>query len=1635
MTIYNAEIITANNFSLGFPHEKIKNKIPRDNYIVQIESLLIDNNILFIDGEEDSGKTTLLVDFLKKHQQNSVSIFFRPLNKIDYEIDYFFENANDQLDFLLNDKKSDKDVQSSILNFRSLLHRLRKKYKNRDKKFYFIIDGLENNTDESIELLSQIIDLIPLAEDFIRLIITGSPKKIKSKIGTLVKCDIETINVLGFNMDESSKFTGITDQHIVEQFFKVTKGFPGRLNTINRLLEKGISIEKISENDSYTNYVNLDCEEIDLKSKNSIALISVVTFSEKNFTIDELCTILDLEKSEISNILDSMPVLERNEKICFVSGTHKKFFTNRLRNTKNSTKELLIKYYTDSNTISSKYELFKIFSENNQWNKVEEIVDENFITSLIENTGSLQKVSDSIEKVFEASSNLKNYSSIFKYSLIGSIINELDSYTFWESEIIARLAINDYSGAINLAESAVLKVDRLRLLSLIARKQKESNKTVDENLSETINELYKTIDLSGTGNVIYDIVSNLIYALPSLAVEIIENSSSEKKAGNINNWIIAKLSFAAINSLDEEGDKKIDAINKLNNPETEKINRAIAFMIGNYSCEKVIIEVKKIEDPNEKIRFLRLWLSNNKFDINDEDKVKIINFSIDQIIKSSTENTVSFEILKDFNAQLPTIRNYDAKSKILDRFKALEPNIQDIGQTKDKFIYQLNMFQTQYKLSTDKGIHFINQIIKNVESIDDLLIKFESYSEIYHKLTIYSTPEIKKKKTFVYHQIQQLADELLSQSANHYQSLLNIVETISSSDPVLSLDIIRKVNTIISRDRLRIHLLESYLKNNVSKINFSTLKTIQIEIESPNFKEIMVRLVLERLNDSKSLPNDVITNLLFFSDQIPKFSISPSDKLNCYILVLKIISKNDFWFKKLAEGIKKKIDHEFNKIGREWEKIDYAYKLCAELVTVDRNYAKEKFNEGEKIKENTWLDSGSIAQVYINTLSLTIKCFEGILLNKENFDKEYRILEQLITDLPSEFDRIILWTQLAVTAYVHNRIEFSKKIYDKYIFQQFNTPENKSFIHEDSLETMILVRIFNPDLANELIRKMSYFSRENCCNIIVDFYLSKKNPFNYYEGDIFNNKIELQDIYNTISVMELCEMDNNIYTMIDKICKSEIIKDLTKIQIADIVDKLTKIIDQKLPDQRNIKHDGYKIIAKIKVKLLNKNERNYDDLFNSAQALQNVSDRLFVNYTLLESIPFSKFNLISKKGLFDKIVIDLNSLPNNYEFVDRVSQISETMFKCERMEWKKIIDKAFVFSKEIEEGSEAYNFQRKMIDSIYRVDEDVAKDLINSIDKENNDFKQRRLLKKYYDTLEISNKIRNNKTIQEKEKEDTRIIISGLRRALGSINSGKVSIKKIDDIVKYLDIGYKTPLLECLSLFSFYFANCARTQVPKNSTSEISKINDTNFYEIVQSLNLIQFLSRKRKLDIENNRKNFIESNFKSNFIAKPGTRAEALSYLRDWALDQAEEYLIIADPYFCESDLELIKYFKQVNENLTIQILTNNGSTDKEIQQKFLDFWKKISDEEAPITKITICWVPDDNNNTPFHDRCIITKGSGLRIGTSIKSLGNKKDSEISLMKNDEINTLLEESLNGFLSGNNHFAGSQRIKYQSFSL
>jgi len=1642
-------LIDTTFYSDGFPKALGKHLIPRTNYLAQIEDgFNNDVNLFFIEGEEDSGKTFLAAQFVRKYVNSTISVFFNPLNNLDYQNEYFCSNAVFQIRHILKENISEDDNQLiSTEQYRQTLYQLRKLLKRKKDKINIVIDGLELKIKETPQFIRDLFANLPFGEEYFRIIISGNKSDFLSIYNQLRREESKQISLSGFSDSEISKYLGITDPEpsAIRDLYKVTKGYPGRLKTLKRLIDsEGYTLEEISSSTNYTTWLELDCESVDLTISKNNVIMSLLCLTERSFSKEDISKICLIDIEEVESIVDKLQILDASGRIVSItSPAHKRYLANILRINRSKIDELLIKFYAENESLNSLIDLPVLYTNKREWGKVIEILDERYLNKVLETTGSLKLVTNTLELGVQAAEKSTRYPDMLRYAIQGSIVNELDNYLFWESEIEARISIHDFIGAIALAESAVVLVDRLRLLALIARRQKEFNNSIDEVLINLIQELYKTIDLSEAGEKIYDIVSHLIYAIPNLAIEIIEKSSGEVDDNNINDWVLAKLSIAAIDSDSKDSgktnsSKKIAAIPNLNNSSFKKINRAISFLVGNYTAEKVLDEVQKISDSDEKLKLLRLWLTNNRTNV--ENIETVIDTALNELIATSSETSVSMEVLNELTSQLPFVKDPQAREQLYKRFRSIENDLSEFGMTKSKFIFRLSMFHTEYFLYRENSIKTINKIINDIDDLDDLLVKIEAYAETFDKLTSIKHAFFNDKVNFIYSRILKLTKQLYDTTASQYKISEYFIKTIGKQNPRLALKIIYEMNNVERRERSRIIVWESYLDNNLKNVQIDILKEIEKTLEVSISKDMFYLDVLERYAEAKSLHHKIIFQLLYFTQEIHNFS-SLDDKIRGYTLGYRIILKNEEWKQKLAKKFEDNIYNSWNTLEADWEKIDQGFTLCYELAKHNTALSKRIFDETEQIKSRGWLDSKLVAYTYLYSIKLIIRAFYGLMSSSTNTDDDLRILGDLIARVPSEIEKLRLWTEVGFYAINALNDTILKKVTNERVIHMVHDIVNKKIDIAHAIDALTLIHITDPKLVDRYLNRCNKELKEASYGKICDYYITKRNPFEAYEEEIIKYNSVFGDLTKAISVLDQMVTDSGIFYLMDHICRAiqaGANKELSKPQITTLTDELKEVAARKFPDQKNIKHDGFKILADLKIARTAKHSSfpptYWEDILNRAEKIPNLSDIIFIKSILLEDLPFEKIANGSaiKKRVYESIIVGLNALPAHYEFVERVIDISENMYAVEKTSWKKCVDRAFNISGELKDGTDVYQSQKKIIDSMYRLDSSFAKELVKQLDNDNQQTKINKLLNKHLETLEVAEKIKNNKTIEQKSRENATTMVNSIYMILRGLNSERILPKKIADISNFLQLGNKLPLHEVFPIYMYYLNNCAR-MYRSTKDGSMCTLHKDNFREAVSATNLIQILSQKKKVTEKSYRQFFIDEEFSTNKAIKPGTREAAFAFIRTWIAEQAEEFIIIADPYFGKEDLEILKLIKETNNTLNVDILGSKDAMIDDVEDQYRKYWKKISDEEPPFVNITFVRT-QDNADDPFHDRWLITKNSGLRIGTSINSLGIKKESEISVMKPNEALRIREDTLSEYITRRKREFNNQRLYYRGFS-
>lgn len=1646
------KIINTAFYSIGFPQVRSSEFIERSNYFSQFDDKFENgSNLIILEGKEDSGKTTICAQFALRNIETSISIFFNPHHKLDYSLEFYCSNFIYQAKHILGVEQPENiERLLSVEEYNQTLFALRKSLRSSKKKITLIIDGLEEKINENNSFIVELMNIIPFGENIFRIIISGNEKDYLKIHKKLAKQNIESIDTIGFSpleIEEFLKGINLSDTERSE-LSKITHGLPGRLNTIRRILTtSNTRYEDVLNSNTYGAWLELDCNSVNLDNPFISSVISLLSLSDKSYPSDELAKICCTTKEEIDKLILTHSILEKSgDNIKLISNGHKNYFAGILRGNKSKVEEMLINYYVSDGSVNSIIELPKLHAKSKDWSKVLDVLDADYLPRIIENTGSLLIVNESLKLGIQASDEINKYGHLWRYSIQGGIVNELDNFLFWESEIEARIAISDFTGSILLAESAVLKIDRLRLLALIAKRQKQLNNSVDEELTDLIKDLYAEIDLFNVGEKIYDIVGDLLYAMPNLAIEIIEKSSDSMDNGNINDWIVTKLSFAAIDSSLKENDqsensKKLEAIQSLNNPKVKKINKAISFLVGNYSADKVILEVNKLEDSNEKLRLLRLWLNNNKSNIIGVENV--MDLALDQLIEESSSSAITVDLLKELSNNLPFLKNEKEQKELCSRFQNLEKNVKESALSKNKYIFQLNIIHTQFNLNNNAWKSKLNELIKEVDGIEDTLIKLDSYAEIYSKLTVIKEDSIGKKIGFLYAKIIELAKVIFNETGSHYKASEYLLKIIGKKNPVLGLKICDLINTEYRREKGKILLVESYLDNNLKNVKIDLLKKIESSLINSDSKEILLLNVLERYSEAKSLHFNTIKDLLHFGKNV-NYIKDNSKKTFGYILGYKILVKNNEWKSKMAVSQEDLIYSTWNSIEADWQKIDVGFKICSEISEISPVFANKIFNESVQLKKSSWINSEIVARTYQMSISVILKAFLNLCNSSENTKNEFKTVETIIARIPSNVEKLLLWTELGFQAYISDKNNIAKNILDNHILPIIDDLKSKKNDLSTVITSICYVHLFNSELAERYANDLSINKREALYGQLCYFYLTKRCPFDIYEEGVLKYQFTYSDISKTIEILKKVTNDSNIYDKINHISKA--IKSskniLSSIQIGEIVKELSSIVNISLPDIKNIKHDGFKILSQLKIDTIQPkgidNKTHWKKVFSEVKNIPNISDRIFVNSVLLEDIPFDKIGDENfKVTIFKNIIEELNKLTVHYEFVQRIIDISDVMYRIDRVEWKKMVDKAFLVSGKLEEGSEVYESQKNIIDSMYRLDPDYAKRLIQSIDNKTNDKNISKLVKDHYQSLNLASKIKNNTTILDKEKANSRLVIKAIIDSIRSLNSGRMTAKKIKDISGYLKLGNSSLTFhEIFPVYMYYLINCGITYRLNKSVGPLENIHLENFSEAVKASELIHLFSRKRKINSLDNKKFFIDEEFVENQLVKPETREEAINFIKTWMEETVEEFILIADPYFVKEDLEILKIVKECcNNDIEIDILGSKAGPKTDTEIEFTNYWNYISAELPPFTKITFCWIPDKGNDTPFHDRWVLTKNGGLRLGTSLNSMGIGKESELSVMTPNEALNIRENSLKEYISAKKRELNNHRLAYKSFSL
>lgn len=1624
--------------------------IPRDNLLDAIDTVFDGSTRLIgIEGEEGIGKTTLLVQFAKKYPNNAISLFIKPTNRWGYDPEILRLDLCNQLHWVLkNEEVEPESVDDAFL--RNCVWKLSRHARLNRETYYFLIDGLDGLPNDSLRIREMVLDMLPpLGSPNCRFLFTGDYNILPENKCKGVIC--KSFPIPGFTLGESSIFLKDfnIDRDSLEEIHRSCKGIPGRLASVKRILESGTDINSLINElpDKLPGLFEIEWRK-QVKSEIQHKILAVLAHDlNRKHTLSDLSQLFCLEMSEIEDFLKKCSFIsissENNGVVSFVSESFRKFAADQLSNLQDTVNDLIINYLLkDPQSYMALSFLPNYLEQAGQLDKLIAYLSPNNMMEMLKRSQSLSIVQQKTDLGLNTSLRLRRDGDLLRFGIQKSATVELDGAEVWRSEVQARIALDDYDSAIALAQTTILKEDRLHLLAIIAKQQREKGVSPEPELIEHIRQLYEEIDHKALGERAVDIAADLIHSNPDLAIELVEKASSTYSGENALDWAYAKLSIAAMGGSGQQPQplKALESIyTRIKDPRARLFSTEASLLFHEFTASEVISEVEKLETTTDRLYLLRQWLKENR---EHNDAAEVTEYALKLSIKT-TDYAPNSLVLRELATPLPFISNEAIAKRLIGIFDSQKVAIERLGPTEDYVRLQLLLAETEKKFSSDNALNRIIDVYFYCDEIKDFAIKAACIARLVSSLSSMD-PEKKFENVDGIHSLTEqdlnnYVNILLSTTADHYSVTKGVIKALSQAKPKAAFDIAISLNLEVRRDMALLNFVRSYLKMPVTRLDLPFLIKVIEEFKDPEFRDIALVKTLERLSRSSKHINSLLPKALPLIDSIKDIQDLGERCRACCLAYSLLTEIEQHSYSSLSSYLLKLLKNGWDEIDDGWRKVDIGFKITEALAKSSPDIAKTYLELTEKYRDKIALDSHATAFTYYATLLLAIRAFSGLM--KRNVDSKEDIGEitELINRIPSSGTRAELWAELALQYFINERFQDCKRIVTEHVKPLLKNISKIDIQYRSFLTINLAPALYcvHKLTAFDWVTQLGLPERDEAYMKICEFIIYKISPLDPYDDMPHKGfRITFEEVLDLCEILDRIDNDSIICHVMERICCSIAFnrKTLSQQQILDISQRLQDIIVKKLPNLRNIKHEGYRIVAQAYVyRILKKPIQDWLDLIESARNIPNVADQAFVLSIIAVSMPSKEKN--RQIQLLEEAGEIIHKIPALYDRVEHYEMLARMALEVDISISKEYLKTAMQIALESKD-SDLQGVERRIIDLAYRLDPDLASSLASLADDDEARLEVRKNLKGRIELLKLKNGIIDNETPFDIHSKSTKTNLPNASwMLLGALNSGRVPHIHMERTRDFIQLAATMPITHSYPIFAWVIQNAVKRF---NNTDQALTILRPLFESIVLGTQLIGGMADRSSTILKRTTQR--TTNLNTGFtLIRSNEREQAIEVIRTWLQKEVQGYLKICDPYFGPDDLELLQLVSSVSNNCRVQILTSMKHHKKEgfkepWKEVYINHWRlHISDQDPPDTEIIIVGTKSQGES-PIHDRWLLTSGRGLRLGTSFNSLGVDKSSEISVLT-EEQTRIYESEIDQYLQRTTREHKGDKLQYEMFTL
>lgn len=1622
--------------------------IDRTNILETIDTMLQDGaSTVVVDGPDGIGKTTLLAQFSMRHSRNAISLFITPGSTMAYDPEVVRADLCNQVNWLLDGAELEPQEQVDASYFNMRLLALLRRAKNRAERFYFVVDGLDRVPEEHSDVRRIILGMMPWGYSAFRFLFSGHPNSFRDALPP--NANFLPHHLPGFTVDEAISLLHEfeLDRSTVAEIRQTFRGNPGQLATVRRILQAGVGIDELPHELSDLLEVEwqgisrgLSAEELEL-----IALIA----NDRPHRLNDLCILFDTTESAIESLVSNTAVLTIHpisHEVRFVAEPLRHYVRQRLQHLQPRIKDKIIERLMSQQTSGAAHLLLPSYLE--EAGRLPDLLDylspERF-SQILESQASLVPVQQVANKGLKASQALGHVNHLVRFGINNSVIAGLSAANVWRSEIEALMALDDTESALALAQSATLYEDRLHLLTLIAVQKREVGLTPDEGLIDQIRQLYQLIHHPVNEDRAFEIASALIQVEPELAIDLIERSANAHGMDHGLDWAFAALSIAAHSAEQAtKGDVADKLAGRINDPKLRQLSTGAALLVNNSTASEVIAEIEKLDGTSTRLYILRQWILENR---QQADAHFVVDYALRLAIRSTTYS-LNAKVMRDLASALPHLSDVAVAKTLVGIVDGQIHELERLGPTEDYVELQLLLAETESSYNIAAAQDRVDDVYLFIELLNDISVKAATMVQLSAALERIDPNKHfertqDKLHTWAREQAAAYVSELLAGTAHQTEALTSIVRTLAPLDITRTADIINEMNTVWRRDHC-LHLAAiSSVEGHLDGFDGAVVVSVLQRIEDKAMADDALVRVLRQLANKPDHIKATINNFTPLAHQV--FSIKDAAK-RCVAAasVLRIAYAGGRALpERLVERLLLTMDTSWEAIDVRWTKVDVGFIVTKDLARISMLDAAHRWlKDTELERRTTVLDVEDSAKAYLFSVDLAIRAFSGMLQRGVDED-DIATLERLIDRVPSLGERATLWAQAALRCFAANKSDLGRNLVD-----QFVRPLWDSISPDDgAYRNRILIRIapalytsHQQTALDDIAHLPVTEDRDRAYYQVCQFIIRKHptaDPFEHRDRRGYS--ITYNDCRDLISILELIDADIILYgilvALVDSLLYGKNRDRISRAQRSDITRALDSLIASKLPRERHIQHEGYVIACKAELLRLERaSSERWRMLIEEARDVPNVADRVFVLTLIAHALPNKE--RILQRDLLLEAIDQTSGIPVLHDRLGRLEAIANKALAIDKGQFSTIARQCFERAKQIASGTDDDNIStayRGIIDSAHRFDPEFAASMVSITDDDPAKGIALREHKEQVKVLEFKQTLLRGALTTE---DDAMLEHYGAVcwQMLGSLNAGLIPSRSTNWVAEHIARVAHQPIAESFPVFALAVESVS---MKYRSTNEALYIVRPLFNALVHASELTYQMALRSASKAERIKTRTYNPDPDDDSAIRVMSREHALDFFRGWMSEHLSEYLIIVDAYFGPSDLELLQIVQMVKPLVKVEILTSRkhqrdlGILDT-LEESYKQEWSRISDVEAPFTDVVV--VGTESGKSPIHDRWWLTRGMGLRVGTSFNSIGRGGESEISRLA-PSVADAREAEVAKYLYRQERQFRNERLRYQVFSL